>query len=126
MRYSSLPALEEKFLKNGNNGEYSLHPFSVPVPGEQLTLHGMLCTPANRSGYYQDVEHPKQHILLHYTAGQLVSDLSALTRQDFHVSVAFVLARDGTIYQLFPSKFWSGSIGGGLGNIGTGNARDKQ
>jgi len=126
MRYSSLASVEEKFRTDANNGEYSLQPFSIPVPGEQLTLEGMLCTPVNRSGYFHDVEYPKKQILLHYTAGQLVSDLSALTKQDNHVSVAFVLARDGTIYQLFPSKFWSGSIGLGLGNTGTGNARDKQ
>src|SRR6476659_10104431 len=126
MRYSSLPSLEEKFKSDGNHGEYSLRPFSIPVPGEQLTLDGLVCSPTNRSGYYHDVVYPKQQILLHYTAGQLVSDLSALTKNDYHVSVAFVIARDGTIYQLFPSKFWSGSIGAGLGNAGTGNARDKQ
>ena len=126
MRYSSLPQLEERFKSSGNNGEYSLRPFSIPVPGEQLTLEGLVCSPNNRSGFYHDVVHPKQQILLHYTAGQLVSDLSALTQKDYHVSVAFVIARDGTIYQLFPSKFWSGHIGKGLGNIGTGNARDKQ
>jgi N-acetyl-anhydromuramyl-L-alanine amidase AmpD len=70
--------------------------------------------------------HKKERIVLHFTAGQLRSDLEALTRHDFHVSVAFVIARSGVIYQLFPSKFWSGHIGKGIGNIGTGNAEDKK
>src|SRR5436190_5361929 len=126
MRYTSLPLLEEKFRTTGNNGEYDLHPFAVPVKGEQLSLEGLVCTPKNRSGYFHAVEQPKDQVILHFTAGQFASDMSALTRKDFHVSVAFVVARDGTIYQLFPSKFWSGHIGKGVGNIGTGNAQDKR
>ena len=125
MRYNVLPALESAFLQNGNAGEYDLRKFQIPVPGEQLQLNGFLCAPGNRSGYYYATEHPKQRIVIHYTAGQLRSDMSALTRNDFHVSVPFVIARDGTIYQLFPSKFWSGHLGKGLGNTNTGNAEDK-
>ncbi len=125
MRYNALPALESMFLQNGNAGEYDLRKFQIPVPGEQLQLNGFLCTPKNRSGYYYATEYPKQRIVIHYTAGQLRSDMSALTRNDYHVSVPFVIARDGTIYQLFSSKFWSGHLGKGLGNTNTGNAEDK-
>ncbi|HUR12220.1 MAG TPA: N-acetylmuramoyl-L-alanine amidase [Flavitalea sp.] len=125
MRYLSLPVLEQKVLRSGNDGEYLLKKIAVPVPGEALTVHGYLCTPANRARYYHASEYPKKRIVLHYTAGQIRSDLSALTRNDYHVSVPFVIARDGTIYQLFSSKFWSGHIGKGLGNENTGNAQDK-
>lgn len=125
MRFENLNSLEEKVRTTGNNGEYKLTKISVPVPGEQLKLEGYLCVPNGRSGYYYNTEHPKQRIVLHFTAGNIRSDLGALTRTDYHVSVAFVIGRDGTIYQLFSSKFWSGHIGKGLGNDGTGNAQDK-
>lgn len=123
MRYSSLSQLERNLLATGNNGEYRLRKIAVPVPGEDLTLEGVFCTPAHRSGYYHAVAHPKERVVLHFTAGQVRSDLSALTRQDYHVSVPFVIGRDGTIYQLYSSKYWSGNIGKGIGN--TGNAQDK-
>nr|MBA2561623.1 N-acetylmuramoyl-L-alanine amidase [Chitinophagaceae bacterium] len=125
MRYTSLNALEEKLLLTANNGEYNLRKISVPVPGENLKLEGYLCTPANRSGYYHDSVHPKERIVIHYTAGNIKSDLSTLTSHNRHVSVPFVIARDGTIYQLFSSKFWSGHLGKGVGNTDTNNAEDK-
>lgn len=126
MRYAGLPSLENAIRLTGNKGEYTFKKISVPVPGESLRLEGLFCTPAKRSGYYYAIEHPKERIVLHYTAGHLGSDLGALTRDHYHVSVAFVIARDGTIYQLFPSKYWSGHIGKGIGNDGTGNAQDKR
>ncbi len=125
MRFSSIPSLERAFRQTGNQHDYALQPVAIPVPGEPLTLNTVLATPKHRSGYFHDVEHPKQRIVLHFTAGNLTGDMSTLTRQDFHVSVPFVIARDGTIYQLYASKFWSGNLGKGVGNDGTGNAQDK-
>ncbi|ULQ51775.1 caspase family protein [Flavihumibacter fluvii] len=125
MNVKSLPQLEERFRMTGNNGEYTFRRISIPVKEEDLTLDALLATPRNRSGYYYAIQHPKKRIVLHFTAGQLRSDLAALTRHQYHVSVPFVIARDGTIFQLFPSSNWSGHIGKGLGNDGTGNAQDK-
>ncbi|HTN05386.1 N-acetylmuramoyl-L-alanine amidase [Agriterribacter sp.] len=125
MRFTALINLEENLLHTGNNGEYTLAKIAIPVKGEDIILNGMLTTPKNRSKYYYAVEHPKQRIVLHFTAGQLRSDLSALTRDNYHVSVAFVIGRDGTVYQLFSSKYWSGHLGKGIGNTNTGNAQDK-
>jgi len=125
MRYTAINPLEEKFWQNSGNGAYNLQKISIPVPNENLKLEGYLCTPHNRSGYYYSVEHPKQRIVLHYTAGSLGSDIFTLSSHNRHVSVPFVIARDGTIYQLFSSKFWSGHLGKGLGNTNTGNAQDK-
>ena len=125
MRFTSLINLEENLLHTGNNGEYTLTKIAIPVKGEELILSGILTTPRNRSKYYYAVEHPKQRVVLHFTAGQLRSDLSALTRDNYHVSVAFVIGRDGTVYQLFSSKYWSGHLGKGIGNTNTGNAQDK-
>ena len=125
MVFANLPTKEDRFRRTGNGGEYVLKPIAVPVPNEALTLNGLLCTPAHRSGYYHDTVYTKERIVLHFTAGGLTGDMSTLTRQDYHVSVPFVLARDGTIYQLYSSKFWSGNLGGeALGNAG--NAQDKR
>ena len=124
MRYTSFPQLDQQ-MRLGNNGEYTMRKISVPIPGEALTLDGLFCTPTKRSGYYYAVEHPKHRVVVHFTAGNTRSDLNALTRQDYHVSVAFVIGTDGTIYQLFSSKYWSGHIGKGIGNTNTGNAQDK-
>jgi len=125
MVFSNLPTLEDRFRRTGNGGEYVLRPIAVPVLHESLTLRGMLCTPAHRSGYYHDTVYAKERIVLHFTAGELSGDMSMLTRQDYHVSVPFVIARDGTIYQLYSSKFWSGNLGGdAVGNAG--NAQDKR
>ncbi len=125
MHFSSLIHLEENLLQTGNNGEYTFNRIAIPVKGEDILLNGVLAIPKNRSKYYYAVEHPKQRIVLHFTAGQLRSDLSALTRDNYHVSVAFVIGRDGTVYQLFSSKYWSGHLGKGIGNTNTGNAQDK-
>lgn len=125
MQCSSLFKLEDNLLSTGNNGEYVLNRINVPVKGEDLFLTGMLTTPVKRSKYYYAVVHPKQRIVLHFTAGHIRSDLAALTRDNYHVSVPFVIGRNGMIYQLFSSKYWSGHIGKGLGNEGTGNAQDK-
>lgn len=125
MRATSVKDFEKKFLASGANGEFMLRKIHVAVPGENLFVDGYLCTSPKRSGYYYDTVHPKERIVIHYTAGTIASDIPTLTTSNRHVSVPFVIARDGTIYQLFSSKFWSGHIGKGLGNTNTGNAQDK-
>ncbi len=105
MKFSSLPSIEDKIAKTGNNGEYDLRKFAIPVPNQNLTLKGLLTTPKNRAKYYHSVEHPKHRIVLHFTAGQIRSDLEALTRNDYHVSTAFVIGRGGVIYQHYTVSF---------------------
>lgn len=121
MRYDSLPQIEARFKIDSAS---LLTPFSLQVPGEQLFLKGQLYKPG-RTNYFYPTVHTKERIVLHFTAGNLRSDMQSLTTQDRHVSVPFVIARDGTIYQLFPSKNWSGHIGKGVGNENTQNAQDK-
>jgi N-acetyl-anhydromuramyl-L-alanine amidase AmpD len=121
MRYNSLPLLEKRFR---DEAAAFLRPFSLPVPGEPtLTVNGMLYTPKQRNYFYSE-QYPKERIVLHFTAGNTWSDMRSLTQDGRHVSVAFLIARDGTIYQLFPSNAWSGHLGKGVGND-TGNQQDK-
>jgi N-acetyl-anhydromuramyl-L-alanine amidase AmpD len=122
MRFDTLPDIEARFRADN---AAALKAFSVQVPNENLTLNGIAYTPKT-TDYFYGTEHAKQRIVLHFTAGNLRSDMQSLTQQSRHVSVPFVIARDGTIYQLFPSKFWSGHLGEGVGNKkGTGNPQDK-
>ena len=63
------------------------------------------------SNYYYTNEVKKKAIVLHFTAGFLEGDISTLTRKDNHLSVPFVLARNGNIYQLHDPKYWSYHLG---------------
>ena len=71
--------------------------------------------------YYYTTKHPKTKIVLHNTVGVLRSDIAALSKPDWHVSVPYVIARNGTIYELFDPTMWSyhlgkGAIGGNKTN----------
>ncbi|MBC7773838.1 MAG: N-acetylmuramoyl-L-alanine amidase [Phycisphaerae bacterium] len=61
--------------------------------------------------YYFAEEHPKERIVLHYTAGFLKGDIAQLSRQSVEVSVPFVISRSGHIYNLWKSKYWSYHLG---------------
>ena len=123
VRFDTLEALEKRFQSEAKG---QLTPTTVKFPNnENLSLDIQVFKP-NRTGYFYEVAHPKKRIVIHFTAGNLRSDMISLTGQDRHVSVPFVIARDGTIYNLFSSKYWSGHIGAGIGNAkGTGNPQDK-
>jgi N-acetyl-anhydromuramyl-L-alanine amidase AmpD len=65
------------------------------------------------NSYYYEEEFPKQRIVLHFTAGFLKGDIAQLSRQSVEVSVPFVIARSGHIYNLWKSKYWSYHLGPG-------------
>ncbi len=75
------------------------------------------------SYYYKD-KTVKKKIVLHFTAGYLKGDFQALTKNDNHVSVSYLIARDGTIYNLFPDEYWSYHLG--KGSIGGNSTNSKQ
>lgn len=125
MRFTSIPRVEREILSGGQN-LYMLQSLDLPIPGEPLRLRAQFCKPIIRSGYFHATEYPKERIVMHFTVGNLLGDLETLTRQDIHDSVAYLIARDGTIYQILPSKYWSGHLGRGVGNTGIGNAEDKK
>jgi len=104
----------ENTIKTGGRSRYTLQNFSFPIPGDDDKLEGLVCRPAKgyTSYYYDDVV-KKEKIAIHYTAGNLQGDLGALSKNDYHVSVPFVIARDGTIYQLHSSRHWSYHLGRG-------------
>ncbi len=118
-----LDYVEWDFLYNSHTAagrKFNLKHFSLPVPGEpNLELEAVTCKPANGyTGYYEAQKANKKRIVMHFTVGNLKSDVSTLTPQKaghakWRMSVPFLIARDGTIYQLFPSKYWSHHLGSG-------------
>ncbi len=111
-RYSRLPAIESRFFSGATS---RLRPFDYQQAGERV--QGFFYTPPANRFYYAEAQ-PKKRIVLHFTAGNLNGDMNQLTIQDYHVSVPFVIARDGKIYQLFYSKYWSHHLGLKSGNPG--------
>lgn len=63
--------------------------------------------------YYYKSEKPKTKIVIHNTVGVLRSDIASLTKKDSHVSVPYVIGRDGTIYEIFEPEYWSYHLGRG-------------
>lgn len=70
-------------------------------------------TPDGRDNYFYKASHTKRKVLLHYTLGFLGGDLSTLTQDEWHVSVAFLVARSGKIIRLFNPDYWSYHLGNG-------------
>lgn len=71
----------------------------------------------NFDSYYYKTETKKDMIVLHSTIGTLRADMASLTKKYNHVSVSYVIARTGEIYEVFNPKYWAyhlgkGSVGG--------------
>lgn len=124
MDFKAVAAAEAEFKATGKapGKQFVLTPFSIPVPGENIMLDGMTCRPENGfTGYFYNQRYTKKKVVLHFTVGHLKGDLLSLTSESRgHVSTAFVVARDGMVYQLFSSAAWSYHLGrsalGGNGN----------
>jgi N-acetylmuramoyl-L-alanine amidase len=117
MNYKNIPAYEADFRAKGVDADgkaFALNPVQVKIPGTSDSFEVISAKlKSGDASYYYPEETAKQRIVVHFTAGYLKGDLSALTKKDNHVSTPFVVARDGTIYNLFSSKYWSYHLGKG-------------
>ncbi|MCB0846305.1 MAG: N-acetylmuramoyl-L-alanine amidase [Bacteroidetes bacterium] len=121
MRVEKLPQLEADFLSSAP--DHQLKSFSIPVPGEDnLNLQGQYVTRNDGfTGFYEPEKIKKEQIVVHYTIGHVKGDITTLTpamprgypNNKNRLSVAYVIARDGTIYQLFHSAYWAFHLGTG-------------
>ncbi|MCD4818912.1 MAG: N-acetylmuramoyl-L-alanine amidase [Candidatus Cloacimonetes bacterium] len=82
----------------------------IPVTDKSIDLIEMERFDSDKSYFYR-YSHKKEQIILHHTEGFLASDIGMLTQKNRHVSTAFVIGRNGKIYNLFPSKYWSYHLG---------------
>lgn len=109
-RFERLASIETNFF---NNNTTRLAAFDYSKNAERV--QGYFYTPRTDHFYYSEAQ-TKKRIVLHFTAGNLLGDMNQLSIQDYPVSVPFVIARDGKIYQFFFSKFWSHHLGLSNGN----------
>jgi N-acetylmuramoyl-L-alanine amidase len=117
MKATSIPKHESGFRKSGvdsSGKQHVLSPFSVVIPSTGTKLRVVRCgmESGDESFFYKETVR-KERIVIHYTAGYLRSDIATLTTAGNHVSVPFVIARDGTIYNLWASRYWSYHLGPG-------------
>lgn len=62
--------------------------------------------------YYYKQEIAHKWITCHATMGFLSTDVANLSKPNHHVSTAYVVARNGTVFEMFDPKYWSYHIGG--------------
>jgi N-acetylmuramoyl-L-alanine amidase len=115
MKATSIPNHENSFQTSGVDSagkKFILKEGTYTIKGTAETLKIMDCARDNgdKSFFYQE-ETAKKKIVLHFTMGYLKGDIATLTKQ--HVSVPFVVGRNGIIYNLFASKYWSYHLGPG-------------
>src|SRR6266487_4514403 len=118
MKATDIPAFEDSFRQSATDSDgtvFDLNPVTVNIPNDALgPLQLVECK--RRDGdtsFFFKEEKSKKRIVLHFTEGYLKGDIASLTRTNHQVSVAFVIARDGTIYNLWESKNWSFHLGPG-------------
>jgi len=72
---------------------------------------------------YYKTEYLKEQIYLHHTVSSSAASVMNWWRQDgIHVATAYIVDKDGTIYETFNPKYWSYH----LGLKGTGGKIDKK
>lgn len=122
MKATSILGHEASFHSNGIDAvgkTFILTPEEVKIGGTNETITFIDCVRQNKDkSYYYEEETNKRKIILHFTMGYLKGDVATLTKD--HVSVPFILGRNGNIYNIFASKYWSyhlgpGAIGGNTG-----------
>lgn len=127
MKATSIPKHEKSFFDTGRDSagkEFVLKDMTVPIKGTNEVMPYVNCRPKNGddSFYYQE-HHAKNQIVLHYTAGYLKGDVAALSRHSYHVSVPFIIARNGTILNMWSSADWSYHLGSGAVGGNTNGSR---
>ncbi|MBL7813907.1 MAG: N-acetylmuramoyl-L-alanine amidase [Saprospiraceae bacterium] len=114
MNFQQVIETEKKMRNDGIDGAFTIDiPALVSVKGEpDLMMQVLRVTPSHRNmNYFYTEKYPKTQIMIHFTEGHLRGDLSQLTKENQHVSVPFVIARDGGIYRLFGSEAWAFHVG---------------
>lgn len=106
MRYNKIPDIEKTFKQNLSAGGKTFK----KVQGIFPYVFGL---EAPKKTHYIEKKLKKNFIVCHNTCGVLTGDIPTLTETT--VSTAFVLARDGTAYQLFNPDYSAYHLGIGEG-----------
>lgn len=127
MHFSKIPPHEADFAEHGrdsDNRPFQLIRKAIEIFGDDRMMPYVDCRPADGDDSYFFRSRPaKDQIVLHFTMGYVKGDVKTLTQPDYHVSVPFLVARDGTIYNLFNSFYWSYHLG--RGTLGGNRERSR-
>lgn len=114
MKASNIKLHEQNFFRNkvdSQGKKFTLNE-KVIVFGESEKLPVVSCqTQDNDNTFYYQAKHPKNQIVIHYTAGYIKGDLAMLTRTNKHISVPYLLPRFGKILNLWDPVYWSYHLG---------------
>lgn len=105
MRAYTLKQIEANFDKNLIDSSGKKHQI---LPGIYSYTKRLDC--GFDSHHYDEIK-TKRGIVYHYTVGTLPSDIATLTTAGNKVSVPFVVARSGQIYELWDPKYWAYHLG---------------
>lgn len=121
MLASKIEAYEADFSSNKTDAQGEKYDFTVDNSrGFPLAY---LTPKSGITGFFYEEKTAKDLIVLHYTCGFLKGDIATLVEKDTHMSVHFVIGRNGVAYQLFNTNFWSYHLG--KGTVG-GNAPNSR
>lgn len=126
MKAVSISGHEASFQSSGidsSGKKFILTTEKAKIKGttEEITFIDTQRENKDKSYYYEEVA-PKKKIVIHFTMGYLKGDIATLTTR--RVSVPFVVGRNGNIYNLFASKYWSYHLG--RGTVGGNTAMSKE
>jgi N-acetylmuramoyl-L-alanine amidase len=119
MNFIEVVETERLFKETGFDNTFRLSELpSLSFPKEpNLALNLVNCVRVKeKKPYFFKEPSDKKQIVLHFTMGHIKGDILTLTGESDdpnrqHVSVPFVVARNGTIYRLFSSEYWAHHIG---------------
>ena len=124
-RKASYPAgvknYEEQFETTHRDSDGVIYSFDV---SDKFEFPLTFLRPKGVSNFYYKSSQKKTAVVLHFTVGYITGDIGTLIEQDSHMSVPFVIGRNGIVYQLFSSRYWSYHLGRGA--IGGNTAGSKR
>ncbi|MHA7056513.1 N-acetylmuramoyl-L-alanine amidase [Aquimarina sp. M1] len=127
MKATSIANHEKTFFDTGRDSagkEFVLTPSTVPIKGTNETMPYISCRQKNGdTSFYEQEKNTKTQIVLHYTAGYLKGDVAALSKPNYRVSVPFIIARNGSILNMWSSAYWAYHLGSGAVGGNTNGAK---
>lgn len=128
MRVTQIAAHEADFDSNGVDSSGKVfhlsREFLLFGPDRERLDFTRVKPASDDESYFYRSRSTKDQIVLHYTLGYLKGDVAGLTQPDYHVSVPFLIGRNGTIYNLFYSAYWAYHLGPGA--VGGNATRSKE
>lgn len=127
MKATSIANHEKTFFETGIDTakkEFVLTKMTVPIKGTNQVMPYVSCIPKNGdTSFYEHERNTKTQIVLHYTVGYIKGDVAALSKPNERVSTPFIIARNGTILNLWSSAYWSYHLGSGAVGGNTNGAK---